>query len=80
MEQKLWYPIYNHCVRHNAANIPYEEFSCILQESMKGGEGGGGESFSMLQSVRAFLYSTYQSYVIYSKKYMCVYELLLVLL
>jgi hypothetical protein len=57
-EQKLWYPIYNHCVRRNAADIPYEEFSCILQESIQAGEEG---ELSMIQSVKAFLYSTYQS-------------------
>ena len=55
--QRLWYPIYNTtddiCVRTNAANIQYEEFSCILFQSMK-------ESPNVMKS---FLYSTYQSYV-----------------
>ena len=52
-QQRLWYPIYNICVRTNAANIQYEEFSCILHQSIQ----------ETPNAIKAFFYSTYQSYV-----------------
>ena len=52
-QQRLWYPIYNICVRTNAANIQYEEFSCILHQSIQ----------ETPNAIKALFYSTYQSYV-----------------